>query len=78
MQFLISTELRAKTLKMKYNFTIAVRRPLRNVSTLMQTYHTAQSCDGCGDLCVRRLVRGVRDIGRAASLNFRYDLTIAD
>ena len=77
-QFVISSELRKKTLKMQYKFTIVVRRPLQTVSTLMQAYHTAQSCEGCGDFFVRRLVRGVRDIGRAASLNFRYDLKIAD
>ena len=77
MQFVILAELRAKTLKMQYDFTIAVCRPLRTVSTLMQAYHTARSCEACGDLCVQRLVCGVRGIGRAASLNFRYDLTIA-
>ena len=77
-QFVISAELRAKMLKMQYDFTIAVRRPLRAFSTLMQDCHTARSCEGCVDLCVQQLVSGVRDIGRAASLNFRYDLTIAD
>ena len=77
-QFVISSELQAKTLKMQYDFTIAFCRLLQTVSTLMQAYHTERLCEGCGDLCVRQLVRGVRDIGRAASLNFRYDLTIAD
>ena len=78
MQFMISAELRAKMLKMQYDFTVAIRRPLRTVSTLMQAYHIARSCEGCGDLCVQQLVRVVRDIGQVASLNFRYDLTIAD
>ena len=78
MQFVISAELRAKTLNIQYDFTIAIRRLLQTVSTLMQAYHTARSCEGCGDLCVQQFVRVVRDIGRAASLNFRYDLKIAD
>ena len=78
MQFVISSELREKTLKMQYDFTIAVRRPLQTASTLMQAYRTARSCEGYGYLCVRRLVHGVCDIGRAASLNFRYELKIAD
>ena len=77
-RFVISVELRAASLNMQYDFTIAVRRPLRTVSNLMQAYHTSRSCEGCGDFCVRKLVRGVRDIGRAASLNFQYELTIAD
>ena len=69
-QFVIFDELQAKTLKMQYDFTIAIRRPLRTVSTLMQASHTARSCEGCGNMCVRQFVRVVRDIGRAASLNF--------
>ena len=51
-RFVISSELQAKTLNMKYNFAIAVRRPLRTVSTLMQAYRIARSCEGCGDLCM--------------------------
>ena len=77
-QFVISAEFQSKTLKMQYDSTIAVRRPLRTILSLMQAYHTARSCEGCGDLCVRRLVHGVHNIGQAASLNFQYDLTIAD
>ena len=77
-QFVILYELQAKTLKILYDFTIAVHRLLQTVSTLMQAYHTTWSCEGCGDLCVQQLVCGVRDIGRAASLNFQYDLTISD
>ena len=75
---MISAELRAKTLNMQYDFTIEICRPLQTVSTLMQVYHTARSCEGRGYLCVQRLVRVVRDIGQAASLKFRYDLMIAD
>ena len=78
MHFVISADLRAKMLNMRYDFTITIRRPLQTVSTLMQDYHTAWSCEGCGDLCVRKLVHEVHGIGRAESLNFRYDLTIAD
>ena len=70
-QFVILAELRAKTMTMLYDFTIANLRPLRTVSTLMQAYHTARLCDGCDDLCVQRLVRVVRDIALAAPLNFR-------
>ena len=62
-RFVISVELRAAYFKMQYNFTIEVRRPLLTVSTLMQAYCTARLCEGCGDLRVRKLVRGVRDIG---------------
>ena len=47
--------------------TIAVHRTLQTVSTLMQAYRTSRSCEGCGDLCVRRLVREVSDIGLIAS-----------
>ena len=47
--------------------TIAVLRPLRTVLTLMQAYRTSQLCEGYDDLCVRRLVRGVRDISLIAS-----------
>ena len=78
LNFVISAELRSKTLKMQYNFTIAIKRLLRTVSTLMQAYHTERSCEDCSDFCVQRLVRVVCNIGRSASLNFRYDLTIAD
>ena len=35
LQFVISAELRSKTFKMQYGFTIAIHRPLRTVSTLM-------------------------------------------
>ena len=77
LQFVVLAELRAKMLKMEYDFTITVRRHLRTVSTLMQAYHTERSCEECGDLCVRQLVRGVCDIVQAASLNFQYYLTIA-
>ena len=69
-QFVILAELRAKTLKMQYDLTIAIHRSLRTISTLMQAYHTARLCEGCGDMCVRRLVHVVCDIRRAESLNF--------
>ena len=49
------------------SLTIAGHRPLRSVSTLMQDYLTARLCEGCGDLCVERLVRGVRDINLITS-----------
>ena len=49
------------------SLTITVCRPLWTVSTLMQAYPTSRSCEGCGDLCVRRLVRGFREIGLIAS-----------
>ena len=53
---------------MQYNFTIAVCRPLRTVSTLMQAYRTTRSCEGCGDLCMWRLVLGVCDISWIARI----------
>ena len=62
-RFVISVELRTSLLNMQYDFKIVVRRPLQTVSTLMQAYCTARLCEGCGDVCVRRLVRGVCDIG---------------
>ena len=54
-------------LNISLSLTIAVRRPLWTVSTLMQAYRTARSCEGCGNLCVRKLVCGVRYIGLIAS-----------
>ena len=54
LNFVISAELRSKTLKVKYNFMVTIHRPLRTVSTLMQAYHTARSCEGCADFCVRQ------------------------
>ena len=46
---------------------ITVCRLLWTVSILMQAYRTSRSCEGCGDLCVRLLVCGIRDIGLIAS-----------
>ena len=49
------------------SLTIAVLRPLQTISTLMQAYRISWLCEGCGNLCMRQLVRGVRDIGLIAS-----------
>ena len=70
----LSAELRAKTLNMQYDFTISVHRPLWTVLTLMQAYRKARLCEGCGDFCVRRLVRGVCDIGWIASSVFELPI----
>ena len=67
MLFMISVELQTSSLNMQSAFTIAVHRLLQTVSTLMQDHCTARSCEGCGNLCVQRLVRRDRDIGGIAS-----------
>ena len=44
----------------------------------MQSYRTAQLCEGCGNWCVRRLVHGVRDIGLIASSVVELEIRLHD
>ena len=60
------------------SLTITVHRPLQTVSTFMQAYRTSRSCEVCGDFCVRRLVRGVRDIGLIASSVLELPIRLHD